>query len=166
MKALWKLFTYLLNALGHKACSKFPWSCHCYGVKLNYFYNACCTLAKWSLFPQLTEVEGLKNKWIKEDKKKRVNFHYKEKKTFFLKCGEGKLKQLSRNCQPGTLSHSFKREKDWLAGDGLVIMKNKAFAAHLIILVVVIKNWPKSCLPQRIKNVNSCSLAENGCGML
>lgn len=137
MKALWKLFTYSLNALGHKACPKFPWSCHCYGVKLNYFYNACCTLAKWSLFPHLTEVEGFKNKWIKKGRKK-VNFHQQGENPFFLKCEEGKLKRLSSKCQPGTLSHCFKREMVWLAGDGLIIVKNKAFAVCMIFLVVVI----------------------------
>lgn len=137
MKALWKLFTYLLNALGHKACSKSPWSCHCYGVKLNYFYNACCTLAKGSLFPQLTEVEGLKNKWIKEDQKSEFSLKG-GKNPFFLKCEEGKLKQLSSKCQPGTHSHCFKREMDWLAGEGLIIVKNIAFAVCLIFLLVVI----------------------------
>lgn len=66
-------------------------------------------------FPQLTEVEGLKNKWIKEDQKEWI-FIKKGGNNFFLKCRGGKLKQFFSECLPDTSYHCFKRERDWWGG--------------------------------------------------
>lgn len=45
-------------------------------------------------------------------------------------------------------------------------MGYKVIAVCFIFLVVVIEETPKSYLPQGIKNTNSFSMADEGCGML
>lgn len=90
--------------------------------------------AKAKPFPQLTEVEGLKNKWIREDQKKCI-FIKRGKITFSWNAGKASSNSsLVSVCQTHYITFS---KAIWTSGVRLKRVKSKTFKVCLIGFFVV-----------------------------